>query len=340
MFVGLLVGIGNVCLGQSSDKAGIRLDPHSFDLRASGEVLHCKLPDLRPDRGYQLIVTIRNQTGQPLTFTRINTSCGCAAATADASKPIPDGNNIDVAISLAIESPGEFDRLLTIVREEQGKTTELAAIRVSATVLRPVELNPSSIEMAQDEKERTVRFELTSSIEDVSLTDTKLLFVGSWVSDQVDTQREAGKLVRDVVIRPDDNSQISSQLFVRFSYTDRDGMHVMEVPVQLRRIPKLSVRPDKLSLVVKEGLVDLRLFVSGEFASDAKTKIDLFLREESDVDLKDEDPIQSFSIRSLSSRMLVLNQPVEEQLFPAKAGFVIVRVGDDVVSVPYVFVKE
>lgn len=321
------------CTATNADDE-ISLEPQKLVLRSLGEEITCDLPELRVDRKYSLRIELLNRTHKTLTLSKVGTSCGCVVATAS-DKEIAAGQALELILTITIGTIDDVGRLLTLLGDCEGESCDLGYITLKGPVIQPVSVFPSEVELKPDEDQRLIQFELRSTLNDVNLVDTELRLVGDWCRQQEVVSKSKQSIQSQALLSPRSGTDLSSQMLARFSYQDRDGIHVTEVPILLRRIPRLSVRPAELWLKGGEE-VTLKMFLVGDFGDEGPIKVNI-LQQGSKQHFE---PLLSTEIRPMSNKMLVVSHLIPFARFNESKGILKVKVGNQVTTVPFQFLED
>lgn len=315
------------------------MDSQQLTLRQPNEELICKLGELRADRTYAIGLVVKNNTSESVTLTRVQTSCGCVAATTEAGESIEPGADFKVALSISLNASKAVDRVISLVTEIDKREVVFATVRLTADIVHPVKISPIIVVIEADEESRRVEFNLTSDLADVSLKDTEMAIVSDWVSGQKVTEKSARALVASVLLTHEKQTEITTQMFAKFSYTDKDGRHVTEIPIHLSRKVKLSVRPDRLKFPSNDAnQIALKLFLVGQFDPSEPTKIVVYQCDKEKVVFKE--PLVSTEVRPTNDRILVFSTTLAADNIQQAEGFFKIQAIGESVFVPYQFVRE
>ncbi len=317
----------------------IVLDSQQFTLRQPYEELTCKLGELRADRDYAVVLVIKNSTQGNVIITRVQTSCGCVAATSETGKSIEPGTELKVTLAISLNDAKAVDRVVSLITEADNKELVFATVRLTADVIQPVKVSPTTVVIEADEVNRRVEFKLSSILSDVSLKNTEILLVSDWASAQRLNEKTDREIIASVLLEPKKETEVTTQMFAKFSYTDKHGLHVTEVPIYLSRKAKLSVRPESLKFLVDDAnQVVLKLFLVGQFDASAATKLVVYQCDKEKVVFKE--PLISTEVRATNERILVFSTQIAADNIKQAEGFFKIQAMSESVFVPFQFVKE
>jgi hypothetical protein len=321
------------------DQRAITLDSQQLTLRQPNEELICKLGELRTDRDYGIAVRVTNGTREVVTVTRVQTSCGCVAATTEARKGVEPGAEFNVALSISRIDTKAVDRVVSLITEIDNNEFVFATIRLMAEVIRPVKISPTNIVIEANEDDRRVEFKLTSDFKDVSLKECEVMLVSDWASDQKVTEKTDHSLVASVLLAPEKQTEVTAQMFAKFSYIDKDGLHVTEIPIYLTKKLKLSVRPDRLKFLVDDAnQVALKIFLFGQFDPSEPTTLVVYQCDKEQEVFKV--PLVSTEVRATNERILVYSANFSANSLQQEEGFFKIEAIGESVFVPYQCIKE